>query len=186
MERPTDLPGHQGLLRVAEQVGERLGARGETVAVAESSAGGLIAAALLAVPGASAFFLGGAVVYTRAAKVGLLRLGDDALAEPRPATEGHALVLARAARLVTPIAANWGIGETGAAGPTGNRYGDPPGHACVGVVGASGQERAWTVRTDRDDRAANMVAFAEAALRLLLTTLPEHRDEDGDGVGEGS
>ena len=177
MEGPTGWPGHPGLLRVAEQVGERLGTRGETVAVAESSAGGLIAAALLAVPGASAFFQGGAVVYTRAAKAGLLRLGEAELAEPRPATEGHALVLARAARNV--VSATWGIGETGAAGPTGNRYGDPAGHACVGVAGPDRQVRAWTIRTDRDDRAANMVAFAEAALRLLLTTLAEHADGEG-------
>ncbi len=177
MERSADLPGHEGLLRVAEQVGARLRARGETVTVAESSAGGLIAAALLAVPGASAFFQGGAVGYTRPAKVGLLGLGDADLAGPRPATEGHALVLARAARQAVP--ATWGIGETGAAGPTGNRYGDPAGHACVGVAGPDRQVRAWTIRTDRDDRAANMVAFAEAALRLLLTTLAEHADGEG-------
>ena len=152
------------LLALAERVGERLRANGETVAVAESSAGGLIAAALLAVPGASAFFQGGAVVYTRAAKAGLLRLDEATLTDPRPATEGHALILARGAR--DALNTTWGIGETGAAGPTGNRYGDPAGHACVAVAGRS--EAATTVRTGQTERAANMVAFAHAALRLLL------------------
>ena len=179
MERSATLPGQEGLLRVAEQVGARLRARGETVAVAESSAGGLIAAALLAVPGASAFFQGGAVVYTRPAKVGLLGLGDAELAEPRPATQGHALVLARATRQAVP--ATWGVGETGAAGPSGNRYGDPPGHACVGVVRSDGLERAWTIRTDQVDRASNMVAFGEAALRLLLTALADQRADPDEG-----
>ena len=155
------------LLRLAEQVGEQLRARGESVAVAESSACGLIAAALLALPGASAYFLGGAVVYTRAAKTSLLRLDDAAVTEPRPATEEHALILARAARQL--LGATWGIGETGATGPTGNRYGDPPGHACIAAAGET--ERALTVRTGRDDRAANMLAFTRATLRLFLEVL---------------
>jgi nicotinamide-nucleotide amidase len=158
-----------GLVALAEEVGEQLRDRGETVAVAESSAGGLIAAALLSVGGASAYFQGGAVVYTRAAKAGLLALGEPELADPRPATEGHALVLARGAR--DALGTSWGIGETGAAGPTGNRYGDPAGHACIAVVGAG--EWTTTVRTDRPDRAENMVAFAEAALRLLMRALEE-------------
>jgi nicotinamide-nucleotide amidase len=156
------------LLELATRVGKRLRERGETVAVAESSAGGLVSAALLAVPGASAFFQGGAVVYTRAAKERLLGLGEAELADPRAATEGHALVLAQAAR--RSLSADWGLGETGAAGPTGNRYGDPAGHACVAVVGSG--ERATTVRTGRDNREVNMVAFAEAALGLLLEALP--------------
>ena len=156
-----------GLIHLAGRVGERLRARGETVAVAESSGGGLIAAALLAVPGASSFFQGGAVVYTRVAKERLLGLGEAELASPRASTEGHALVLARGARAA--LDTTWGVGETGAAGPTGNRYGDPPGHACVAVVGTT--ERASTVRTGRDGRAANMLAFAGVALQLLLDTL---------------
>lgn len=162
--RTTDF---SALATLAQRVGDRLRARGETVGVAESSAGGLIAAALLTVGGASAYFLGGAVVYTRPAKVAFLNLGDAELADPRPATEGHALVLARAAR--SALGATWGIGETGAAGPTGNRYGDPAGHTCLAVVGET--ERAITVRTEGDDRVLNMLAFAEAGLRLLLDEL---------------
>jgi nicotinamide-nucleotide amidase len=159
----------------AEAVAGRLGARGETVAVAESSAGGLIAAALLAVPGASAYFRGGAVVYTGDAKERLLGQSREALTDPRAATEGHALVLARAVR--ERLGASWGIGETGAAGPTGNRYGDPPGHACVAVAGppppgaGAGGERSTTVRSGQEGREGNMHAFALAALRLLEAAL---------------
>src|SRR5213082_653191 len=109
----------QTLLPLVERLGGRLKDRGETVAVAESSAGGLISAALLAVPGASSYFKGGAVVYTGAAKRVLIAVSDAAMAEARAATETHALHLARAAS--ERLEADWGIGETGASGPTGNR-----------------------------------------------------------------
>jgi nicotinamide-nucleotide amidase len=158
------------LLALGEQVGARLQARQDTVAIAESAAGGLIAAALLAVPGASAYFQGGAVVYTRDAKVTLLHLDPAAVTDPRPSTEAHALVLARGARAA--LGATWGVGETGAAGPTGNRYGDAAGHGCVAVAGPV--EEAGTLETRIADRHANMEAFAGAALRLLLTVLARH------------
>src|ERR1700751_917981 len=114
------------LLPLAETIAARLKARGETIAVAESSTGGLIAAALLAVPGASAYFLGGAVAYTRLAKSPLLPLDDAALGQHPRATEPHALLLARRAR--EQFGATWGLGESGATGPIGNRYGDAAGH----------------------------------------------------------
>lgn len=155
------------LIQLAAAVAERLQARGETVAVAESSAGGLIAAALLAVPGASAYFLGGAVAYTGAAKQRLVGLTAAEMAAGRAATEAHALLLARRARAA--LDATWGLGETGAAGPSGNRYGDPPGHTCVAVAGPA--ERAATLATGSADRAANMTAFALAALGLLRAAL---------------
>ena len=155
------------LLPLAEAIAARLKARGETVAVAESSTGGLISAALLAVPGASAYFVGGAVAYTRQAKKLLLAIDDVELAQFRPATEPHALVLARHAR--AQFAATWGLGETGATGPTGNRYGDPAGHTCLAIVGAA--ERAITVETGSAERVANMRAFAAAALELLAGSL---------------
>ena len=60
----------------------------------------------------------------------------------------------------------WGLAETGAAGPTGNSYGDPAGHTCVAVVGPSGKI-ARTLRTGSSDRAANMRAFAMEALKLM-------------------
>jgi PncC family amidohydrolase len=157
------------LIGLATGIADRLRPRGETVAVAESSTGGLIAAALLAVPGASAYFLGGAVAYTRAAKERLVGVTPDDIARARAATEEHALVLARRAR--GALGATWGIGETGAAGPTGNRYGDPPGHTCIAVAGPV--ERAATLATGRDDRAANMEAFARAALELFQAVVTE-------------
>jgi PncC family amidohydrolase len=156
----------------AEIIAARLKARRETIAVAESSTGGLISAALLAVPGASAYFLGGAVAYTRQAKSMLLGLDDSALAQFRPATEPHALQLARSVR--ARFDATWGLGETGATGPTGNRYGDPAGHSCLAVAAAvAAAERAMTIETGRADRLANMYAFATAALELLVDNIPQ-------------
>jgi PncC family amidohydrolase len=156
------------LIPLAETIAARLKARGESIAIAESSTGGLISAALLAVPGASAYFLGGAVAYTRQAKKSLLGLDEAALTEFRPATEPHALVLARGVK--TRFAASWGLSETGATGPTGNRYGDPPGHTCLAVAGIL--ERAVTLETGSSDRLANMHAFARAALELLAEAIP--------------
>jgi nicotinamide-nucleotide amidase len=155
------------LLLLAETIAARLRARGETIAVAESSTGGLISAALLAVPGASAYFLGGAVAYTRQAKQLLLGLDDAALGQFRSATESHALLLARQVR--AQFAATWGLAETGATGPSGNRYGDPAGHTCLAIVGAS--ERAITLATGSADRVQNMHVFAAAALELLVGAL---------------
>jgi nicotinamide-nucleotide amidase len=144
---------------LAETVAKRLIARRETIAIAESSTGGLIAAALLSVPGASAYFLGGAVVYTKSARAALLGFGDAEMEGMRAATEAYALFIAL-----------WGLGETGATGPTGNRYGDPAGHTCIAVVGPA--ERATTLRTGSADRQANMDAFARRALELLVETIP--------------
>lgn len=135
--------------------------------MAESSAGGLISAALLAVPGASAWCRGGIVIYTKEGWQALRDFDERVLGGFRSATEGNALVRARFIR--SRMAAAWGIGETGAAGPGGNRYGDPPGHACIAVAGAS--ERAVTLRTGSSDRLANMHRFAGAALQLFMDTL---------------
>jgi PncC family amidohydrolase len=155
------------LVAQAERVAALLLARKETVAVAESSAGGLITAALLAVPGASAWCLGGTVIYTKQGWQALRDFDEAVLGGWRSATEGNALVRARFIR--SRMGASWGIGETGAAGPTGNRYGDPAGHACLAICGDS--ERAVTLRTGSADRLANMQRFAGAALQLFLDTL---------------
>ena len=155
------------LIRRAESIAALLKQRRESVAVAESSTGGLVSAALLAVPGASAYFLGGAIVYTQDARRALLDIPDSAMAGMRSSTEAYALLLARTAR--ARLAATWAVAETGAAGPTGNRYGDAAGHSCMAVVGAS--ERAVTVETGSSDRRANMQAFAVAALDLLQSAL---------------
>jgi len=147
---------------LALEIANCLRDRGETISVAESSSGGLVSAALLAVPGASAYFLGGSVVYTRPAKNTLLAVPDAILDEYRSASEPHALALARAAR--ERLGADWGLAETGAAGPTGNRYGDAAGHTCIAISGAT--EIVRTIETEDDDRAANMDRFTEAALGL--------------------
>jgi PncC family amidohydrolase len=159
----------QNLLPQAERLGLLLKQRKETLAVSESSTGGLISAALLAVPGASAYFLGGAVVYTRQARGVLLGITDADMTGLRPSTEAYALLLARTAQ--RRFASTWAIAETGATGPTGNRYGDAAGHSCIAVVGSG--ERAITLETGSGDRAANMRAFAAAALDLLGKSLAE-------------
>ena len=160
----------QDLLPLAEQLGARLKARGETIAVAESAAGGLIAASLLAMPGASAYFIGGTVVYTYKSRSALLGVSEAALTGMRPSTEAYALLLARHIR--ERLGATWGVGETGAAGPAGNRYGDAAGHACVAFAGADApQEGALTIETGSTDRAENMRAFAAGTLGLLLRHL---------------
>jgi PncC family amidohydrolase len=153
----------QDLLPLAGKIGALLKQRKETIAIAESSSGGLIAAAMLSVPGASAYFIGGSVCYTRKAMREMLGVSEDAFAGIRGLTEATALVLARSAR--ERLSATWGIGEIGAAGPTGTRYGDPAGHSSIAVVGPV--ERALIVETGNADRVANMNAFAEAALKLL-------------------
>jgi nicotinamide-nucleotide amidase len=155
----------QGLLPLAEKIAALLRQRGETVAVAESSTGGLIAASLLAMPGASAYFVGGAVVYTRTSRAALLGFGDAEMAGLRASTELYALLVAR--RMRERNASTWSIGETGAAGPTGNRYGDSAGHSCIAVVGP-GIELAITLETGSGDRQANMRIFAARALSLFL------------------
>lgn len=155
------------LVAYAGRIAARLKARKETVAVAESAAGGLITASLLAVPGASAYCLGGIVIYTRQAWEALRDFDEGLLGGYRSATRENALIRARLAR--ERFGATWGLGETGAAGPTGNRYGDPAGHAWVAIAGPS--EEAIRLATGSDERLANMQAFAAAALRLLEQSL---------------
>ncbi|HTW87925.1 MAG TPA: CinA family protein [Candidatus Binataceae bacterium] len=155
------------LLPLANQVAELLKQRKQTVVIAESSTGGLISAALLSVPGASSYFLGSAVVYTVEARRGLLDITDDKMAGMRASTEPYALLMARTAR--QRLGAVWALAETGATGPTGNRYGDAAGHTCIAVCGPI--ERAMTLETGTPDRIGNMRTFSAAALDLLARSL---------------
>jgi PncC family amidohydrolase len=155
------------LTALGTAVGELLKQRKETLAIAESSAGGLINAALVAVPGASAYYLGGCIVYTAASRKGLLVLDKEDMAGMRSASEPYAQLVAR--RVREKLGATWGLSETGAAGPTGNRYGDAAGHACIAVSGPV--ERVITLETGSADREANMWAFARRAIELLHTCL---------------
>src|SRR5947209_18928803 len=152
------------LIAIAEQIAARLTERRQTIAVAESSTGGLISASLLAVPGASAYFLGGAVVYTRDARRILADIPDDAMKGIRSASEPYAQLLANQIR--TRFSTHWGLSETGATGRTGNRYGDAAGHSCMAIAGPASQ--VITLETGSADRLGNMQTFAAEALRLLL------------------
>ena len=164
------------LMQHAGRVAVQLKARGQTIAIGESAAGGLITASLLAVPGASAYCRGGLVIYTRNALLSLKAVDLDRLATMRASTEAYACFEAQTLR--THFETDWGLGETGAAGPTGNKYGDAAGHVCVAVAGpglgpATGTigERSRTLETGSTDRLGNMQAFAAAALLLLAETL---------------
>jgi nicotinamide-nucleotide amidase len=153
----------QALLPIAERIGILLKQRGETIAIAESSTGGLISAALLSVPGASTYFLGGSVIYTRFARAAFLDIPEPLPDGMRAATEPYAALLART--VCTRCGASWGLSETGATGPTGNRYGDPAGHTCIGLAGRN--EQTITIETGISDRAENMRRFATYALEFL-------------------
>ena len=157
----------ESLTVLGSAVGTLLKERKQTLAVAESSAGGLINAALVAVPGASAYYLGGAIVYTLASRSALLGVSAEDMMGARSASEAFANLLAR--RVRDNLGATWGLSETGASGPTGNRYGDAPGHACIAVCGPI--EAVITMETGSADREANMWAFARRALELLEACL---------------
>jgi nicotinamide-nucleotide amidase len=158
---PSEMTG------VAAQAGALLKARGETVAVAEGSCGGLVSAALLTVPGASAYYVGGTVIYTIAASRALVAGAIPTPPDLRGATEPFAAYLAEA--ISVKLGTTWGIGEGGATGPAGNRYGDPSGHAWLAVHGPVSATR--HLLTGDDDRERNMVAFATAALALFVQQL---------------
>ena len=155
------------IMSLAEKAGTILRDKGETVGIAESSSGGLISAHLLAIAGASAYFLGGSVIYTRYAGRGLLGVTDDEMEGMRAATESYASL--NAGRISEILGATWGLSETGATGPDGNRYGDDAGHSCIAVSGPVSRSR--TIETGSNDRQENMIAFSIAALELLIECL---------------
>jgi nicotinamide-nucleotide amidase len=155
------------LVAIAEKIAAKLIERRQTIAVAESSTGGLISASLLAVPGASAYYLGGGVIYTRDARRILMEIPDDAMKGIRSASEPYAKLLASQIR--QRFASDWGLSETGATGPSGNRYGDAAGHSCMGVAGS--EQLATTLETGSNDRMTNMHVFAGTALNFLLQSL---------------
>ena len=154
------------LLVLANEIGAHLKSKKETIAVAESSSGGLISAALLSVPGASLYFLGGGVIYTREARRALLGFSENEVSM-RAATEEYAALVAETIR--DQLGATWGLGETGASGPTGNSYGDPAGHTAMAAVGP--ENKSTILETGSDNRESNMLRFAESTLHLLRSLL---------------
>ena len=156
----------QPLLVLANEIGTHLKSKKQTIAVAESSSGGLISAALLTVPGASSYFLGGGVIYTREARRTLLGFSENEVSI-RAATEEYAILVAKTIRY--RLRATWGLGETGASGPTGNSYGDPAGHTAMAAVGP--EIKSAILETASDNRENNMLRFAEGTLHLFRSLL---------------
>ena len=157
------------LTEAATRIGDVLRERGESVCVAEGSCGGLISASLIAVPGASNFYVAGGVFYTRPAFTEILGQDRKALRGLRGSTEAFSLMLARLAR--EKFGTTWAIGESGASGPSGNPYGDAAGHAALAIVGPT--EKSITLETGLSDRQENMWLFSAAALKLFEEALAE-------------
>jgi PncC family amidohydrolase len=153
----------KNLIHLSTKIGKTLKDNGNTVAVAETSAGGLLSASLLAIPGASAYFLGGGVIYTQESRRILLNLHDSEMVGIRSSSQPYAKLLATT--IQNSFGGTWGISETGAAGPTGNSYGDNAGHTCIAVSGPVSE--VITLETDSNEREKNMEAFALAALKLF-------------------
>tara|TARA_B100000408_G_scaffold87549_1_gene67057 strand:+ start:2907 stop:3398 length:492 start_codon:yes stop_codon:yes gene_type:complete len=159
------------ILRLANLAADLLIESNHTIGIAESSSGGLIAAHLLAIPGASRYFLGGSVIYTRVAQRNLLGVNDEQMKGLRASTEQYASLNAKTIREL--LGTTWGLSETGATGPTGNRYGDSAGHSCIGVSGPL--SRTKTLETAVEQREENMVSFTKASLAFLIECLEENR-----------
>ena len=159
------------ILRIANLAADLLIESNHTIGIAESSSGGLIAAHLLAIPGASRYFMGGSVIYTRVAQRNLLGVNDEQMEGLRASTEQYASLNAKTKREL--LGTTWGLSETGATGPTGHRYGDSAGHSCIGVSGPL--SRTKTLETAVEQREENMVSFTKASLAFLIECLEENR-----------
>jgi len=159
------------ILSLAERVATLLKESNQTIGIAESSSGGLISAYLLAIPGASKYFIGGSVIYTRLAQKGLLKVRDKQMEGLRASTEEYASLNAKTIK--ETLETTWGLSETGATGPSGNRYGDSAGHSCIGVSGPI--SRAITIETGSDQRQQNMISFTKEALGFLINCQEESR-----------
>lgn len=164
---------HNTLTELAIDASLKLKQRGHTLAISESSMGGLVSAALVAIPGASEYFLGGATIYTHQSRKQLLGMDEAALQGIRPATEEYALLCARTIR--EQLGSTWAMAETGATGPDANLYTDPPGTAWIAIVGCAevgSIEKTLRIETGSNDREANMWVFARQALDFLVETIP--------------
>ena len=150
-----------------KEVSDVLKARGETIAVAESTTGGLISARLLSMPGASAYYMGGTIIYTRLSRKVFLDASAEKLHGVKPLTEEMAQFFAKEVR--EKLAATWGIAELGLAGPTGSAYGYEAGNSVIAVSGPI--EAAVRINTGHSDRIRNMEAFTDCACQLLRDVL---------------
>ena len=141
--------------------------RGETLAVAESMTGGLLASRLTAIPGASAAFLGGATVYSVAAKAALLGLDPDWLGRVGTVSEACATALAEAVRQC--LHSTWSLGICGNAGP-GAEGGAPLGSVFIGLSGPHGTTvKPITMAGDRAEIQLRATALALDLLRRAIS-----------------
>ena len=154
---------------MAQAIAGLLRERGETVAICETTAGGLVSAALLSIPGASRYYAGGAVTYTGVARSAFTGISLDDYPGVRSSSEPYAKIIAETIR--ERLDATWGIGETGAAGPGGNFYGDASGHTCIAIAGPT--EYVETLETGLEDREENMWLFTKRTLEVFESVLRE-------------
>ena len=155
------------LSKLCEPIADRLKANKQTISVSESSTGGLISAALLSIPGASAYYKGGSVIYTLASRKIFLNLSKQDVEGLEPMTESMALRFAEKTKEV--LDSDWAIAELGIAGPTGSPYGVDPGTSVVAISGPS--DNFVRIETGNTDRESNMMDFTKSALQLLSRTL---------------
>jgi nicotinamide-nucleotide amidase len=166
---PSFLDAEQEAL--TEEIATLLTDRGETIAVAESTTGGLVSAALLSIAGASRYYRGGGVLYTLDSRVALAGMDRALYANYQGTTPEMLAQLAEATRV--KLDATWAIAESGLAGPTSGRSGAPPGRTTIAVAGPL--ERSTRIETGLSDRGDNMAAFTSHTLRFLRDTLLEAR-----------
>lgn len=152
---------------IANEIAEKLKQSNQTVSVAESSTGGLIAANLLSIPGASSYFIGGTVVYTLKSRRAFLDFDKASLKHLKPLSEEMVLEFAKAAR--KKLDSTWGIAELGAAGPAGTPYGHDAGVSVIGIAGPI--EATLRIETHSNEREQNMLSFTDGALNLFAQTL---------------
>ena len=153
---------------LAAEVGHLLALRGETLAVAESCTGGLIAHWLTNVSGSSDYFLFSGVTYANGAKEGILGVTHKTLVDHGAVHENTALEMARGTRRIS--GAHWGISTTGIAGPTGGSDEKPVGTVCIGISGP-GEDGAKRYHFSFGDRHRHKLIFAAMALEVLRRRL---------------
>lgn len=154
---------------LASEIAVLLLDRGERVAVAEATTGGLISAALLSVAGASGYYAGGGVVYTLKSRIALAGVPAEQYENYRGTTPEMLAFLAAAMR--ERLEATWAIAESGLAGPTGGRSGAPAGRTTISVDGPVTHTE--VVETGLDDRVANMIEFTTLSLRALRDAIQQ-------------
>lgn len=151
------------LQSLATPIAQALIDQSATVCIAESSTGGLISAALVSIPGASRFYLGGSVVYSHPSRRHLLGIRGADVEGLTPLTEAMALRFAEHAR--AQLGTTWAVAELGVAGPTASPYGHDAGVCVVGIDGP--RPHSIRINTGDNDREENMWHFTQQALRAL-------------------